>query len=322
MELYQLYNGASMAFALFGLRGYRVLMLGAIVGVSIWVLFFILQGLGLYKMAKNRAMHKKWLVFVPFANIWYIGKLAGDCNVFGQRVKRAGLYTMLAQIATTLVCALAVAMEIYLYAVAGEPNFHEETGIVYWSNLTGFGLTADKIYTISGYILPIFQLVYEIFMLVLLFGLYKKYYPKNYMFLGILSLFIPMSRYIVIFVLRNRKAIDYEKYMQARREAYMLPAHVLHGAWGTADVRAGRDAGGGGRAGAVGGVRGARMLQVHGAQRRGVQGLLHGLCLRGRVRGRLPLLSRRRRVGGEHRGGHALRGAHHQRTRAASAVRQ
>lgn len=41
-------------------------------------------------------------------------------------------------------------------------------------------------------------------------------------------------------------------------------------------------------------------FQVHGAQRRGEQGLLHGLRLRGRVRVRLPLLPRRRRVGGEH----------------------
>ncbi len=44
-----------------------------------------------------------------------------------------------------------------------------------------------------------------------------------------------------------------------------VPAGVLLGAWGTADVRAGRDTGGGGRAGTVGGVRGAGMLQVHGS---------------------------------------------------------
>ena len=62
-----------------------------------------------------------------------------------------------------------------------------------------------------------------------------------------------------------------------------VPSGVLHGARGTADVRTGRDAGGGGRAGTVGGLRGAGMLQVHGAQRRGGQGLLHGLRLRGRI---------------------------------------
>ena len=44
-----------------------------------------------------------------------------------------------------------------------------------------------------------------------------------------------------------------------------VPARVLHGAWGAARDGAGRDAGGGGRAGAVGGLRGAGMLQVHGA---------------------------------------------------------
>lgn len=43
------------------------------------------------------------------------------------------------------------------------------------------------------------------------------------------------------------------------------PAAVLHGAWGGEDVSAGRGAGGCRRAGAVGGVRGAGMLQVHGA---------------------------------------------------------
>ncbi len=56
---------------------------------------------------------------------------------------------------------------------------------------------------------------------VLLLGLYKKYNPKNYVALGFLELFLPLSRYIVIFVLRKRKAVDYEAYMRARREAYM-----------------------------------------------------------------------------------------------------
>ena len=46
---------------------------------------------------------------------------------------------------------------------------------------------------------------------------------------------------------------------------FRVPAGVLHGARGTADVRAGRDAGGGGRAGTVGSIHGARMLQIRNA---------------------------------------------------------
>ena len=41
------------------------------------------------------------------------------------------------------------------------------------------------------------------------------------MLLGLLSLFIPVSRMVVIFVLRNNKYVDYEAMMRARREAYI-----------------------------------------------------------------------------------------------------
>ena len=230
MELYQLYNSATLVFSLFNEVTIRTLVSGAILGAGIWAVLFVLQGFGLYTMAKNRGMQKSWLAFVPFANVWYIGKLTGDCFVFGQRVKRAGLYTMLAQIIATLACALYVAMQMYLYAVVGAPNYREEIGY-YWIT-TGFSATAEKIYTISGYVMQIMQLVYEVLLLILLFGLYKRYYPKNYMFLGILSLFIPMSRYIAIFVLRKRQAIDYERYMQARREAYMRQQQQYYNTYG------------------------------------------------------------------------------------------
>ena len=54
-----------------------------------------------------------------------------------------------------------------------------------------------------------------------------------------------------------------------------VSAGVLLGARGTAHDGAGRDDGGSGQAGAVGGLRGAKLVQVHGSQRRGGQGLLH-----------------------------------------------
>ena len=60
-----------------------------------------------------------------------------------------------------------------------------------------------------------------ILLFILLTGLYKKYYAKGYLILSWVGLFLPVSRYIVVFVLRNNKAIDYEAYMRAKREEYM-----------------------------------------------------------------------------------------------------
>ncbi len=220
MELYQLFDISTSIVAFFGGVGWKGMLGGAIGGMAIWLSLFLLQGFGLSAMAKKRGLKKRWLAFVPFANIWYIGKIAGECNVFGQRMKRGGLYTMLAQIFTTVLCGLTIAVQVYLLVVEGTPEY-DQFGFPFWVNLTGFSAVAYKFYGISQYILPIFQLVYEVFMLILLIALYKRYSHRNYFILSILALFIPVSRFIVIFVLRNRNGIDYEAYMRARHEAYM-----------------------------------------------------------------------------------------------------
>ena len=220
MDIFNLYSGMKIMFSMMGTTVPSVFYYALALAVAVWLGLFILQGFGLYTMASRRSMKGKWKAFVPFVNVHYIGKLTGDCYVFGQRVKRAGLYAMLAQIAVAVLCGLVVASEIYLYSTCGMPKYTDwETP--YWTDLQGFSLTVSRFFDISSYILSIFQLVYELLMLVLLLGLYKKYYPKNYMVLGFLELFVPISRYIVIFVLRNREAVDYEAYMRARHEAYM-----------------------------------------------------------------------------------------------------
>ena len=220
MEIFNLYSGTKLAYSMIGANIPEVFYYALAVAFAVWLGLFILQGFGLYAMAKRRGMKDKWKAFVPFVNIHYIGKLSGDCYFFRQRIKRAGLYAMLAQIVVTVLCALVVVSEIYLYSTCGLPKF-DEWNMPYWTGLQGFSLTMSKLYDVSGYLLSIFQLVYEILMLVLLLGLYKKYNPKNYMALGFLELFVPLSRYIVVFVLRNRKAVNYEAYMRARRAAYM-----------------------------------------------------------------------------------------------------
>ncbi len=232
MELYSLYQSVRIVLYLYngGVETSWTPVLTIALAGGIWLAFFILQGVGVYTMAKRRGMKRKGLAFVPFANIWYIGKLAGECNVFGQKMKRAGLYAMLAQIVTTVVCALAVAAEIFLFLSEGVPLF-DDLGF-YWTDLSGFTDTVYKFYNISDYILSIFQLIYEILMLILLFGLYKKYYPKNYLVLGMLSLFIPLSRFVIVFVLRNRNAVDYDAYMRARREAYMRQQQQYRNTYG------------------------------------------------------------------------------------------
>ena len=234
MELYNFYQAVAVIALKFGKSVTSMLILSMLIGAGIWFALYLLQAFGLYKMAKNRGMKKKGLAFIPFVNLYYMGKLAGDCNFFGQKVKRAGIYAMILQIIVTVLCFLTAAAELYLYWNYGTPIFEETTYMPYFGTVSGtFGATVESFYNISSfYLMSIFQLLYEIFLVILVMGLYKKYTMKNYMVLGILTLFFPIARFIIIFVLRNREAIDYEAYMRARQEAYARQQQEYYNRYG------------------------------------------------------------------------------------------
>ena len=229
MEIYVLYNFIATLLDYFShASGATARIVALTVGGMIWLGLFLLQGFGLSTMAKGQGLKKRWMAFVPIANILYIGKLAGESKIFNQRVKRAGMYAMIAQIVSTLTCALLIFAELYLYIVEGEPYpilFNGYKPSLTWGTTSGFSFAMEKLHG-GGYgygfsILSIVQLIYELMMFIMLMSLYKKYSVKNHMALSFLSLFVPMSRYIVIFALRKNKAVDYEALMRKKREEYM-----------------------------------------------------------------------------------------------------
>ena len=219
MEIYNFYQTLKLNRMVTVEPGWMIISGISILGL--WTALFVLQGIGIYAMATKQGMKKRALAFIPFASIWYVGKLAGECNFFGQRMKRAGMYAMIAQILVAVVSILTIAAEQYLWLTHGAPQMDMEYNVYYWTALSGFDLHVSRFFDVSGYVLSIFQLGFEIFLVVVMMGLCKKYAPKNYMMLGFLVLFVPISRFIIIFVLRNRKPIDYEAYMRARHEAFM-----------------------------------------------------------------------------------------------------
>ena len=183
MELFQSFNTVLESLGMLVPLTLNIRIGCAIGTFVVWLGLFILQGVGLFTMAKKVSKKHKWLVFIPFANLFYIGKMVGTCRVFGQPVKRAGLYAMLAQIFATLVFIVYIGLKTYLVLVEGAPKY-DQFGAPYWENLEGFSAVAEKIFIVCMYLLPIVELVYTLFLSVLCFGLYKKYAPNNYFILG------------------------------------------------------------------------------------------------------------------------------------------
>ncbi len=243
MEIYNLFD-TSKLFAQFfqnylvNFDTWKILAFCAGIALVLWLPFFILQGIGLCAMAKKRGFKKRALAFIPFANMMYMGKLAGDCNFFGRKVKRAGLYLMLAQILTTLVTFSLIAAELYLYIACGEPvEILIESGMYQipkldWPNLSGFSYGVKVYFELGAYIVPIFELIYKVLLIVVMMGLLKQYIPRNYFVLSFLILFVPLSRFIIVFVVRNRRHIDYEAYVRQKREEFMRRQQQYYNQYG------------------------------------------------------------------------------------------
>ena len=233
MEFYQLFELFLGLFAVThgkfvkeGEKLVAVLPSGQSVGLAlavaavVMVALFLLQGFGLFAMANRRKMKKKWMAFVPFANVYLMGKLAGDCAVFGRRMKNIGLYAMIAQIVAFCLGVLSLTVTAFLFGRYG--GYIQSTGSsLGWMDLPAEAVWMENYYRNGDLLTGLVQIVYTAFMLILLIGLYKKYSPKNHMLLAVLILFVPFARFITVFVVRNRAPFDYEGYMRARREEFM-----------------------------------------------------------------------------------------------------
>ena len=233
MEIYNLYQFGFLIFSIFLDSTSQALIWGAVLGVVLGLGLFVLQGVGLAVMAKHRNIPHRYLAFVPFANIYYMGKLAGKCGFFGHEMKKAEVYAMIAQIVAVLFASTYIAAELYLYIGHGVPQRGEDLmSPPIWSGLTGFSLTVSKFYEYGELFFSIISLVSELLLLVLVMGLYKTYSPKNYTPLAFLTFFVPLARFFTVFALRKKRAIDYDAYMRARHDAYIRYQQQRYGNYG------------------------------------------------------------------------------------------
>ena len=222
MEIYEIYQTVTLFGSFFGGKPTARFLYGSLaLGGGIWLVLFAFQAFGLYAMAKKRELKHRWLAFIPFANVFYIAKLSGQCTFFGRKMKHPGVYVMIAQILATAASAAYIASQILLFTRYADEMIVTESGVPQWPALSGFAMYVRNFYLYGGFIVSIIDLIYRLLLFILMTGLCKKYSAKNYLFLSWIALFIPLSKYIVIFAIRNNKAIDYEAYMRARREEFL-----------------------------------------------------------------------------------------------------
>lgn len=215
---------------------YSLLQLYAVIliAIALYLIFFIFKGVGLYTMASKQGLNKKWQAFVPFANIYLMGRLTGPCPFCGKTIKKIQKWLLLFEILAFVtgmfyyVSSLILMGDLFAqYRTPYSQPFIGSFEITQYefSNLTGWRSTFFYANQVGYYIYEVLQLIYFIVLIIALVNLFRKYSARNYMMITmwslILFLFFRVPAYAVfIFAMRNNRAVDYKEYINKRRAEY------------------------------------------------------------------------------------------------------
>ena len=192
------------------------------VAAGLYLIGLIFGGIGLSTMAKKAGLKHSFLGFLPFANTWYAGKLAGEANFFGVKMKRAGLYAMILEIVYSALEVFLIVMNLILC----KPEYYALTQIEDYSiweierslipeNLRWQAVLLDY----SSIVAYLLWIVLIVFLFILFTALFRKYYARGPVLMTLLCSLLPF-RGFTLFAVRNNTPVDYNEYMRKRAQQY------------------------------------------------------------------------------------------------------
>lgn len=202
----------------------QAMLIGLCIAAGIYLVCLVMGGIGMHVMAKKRGMKGSWMAFLPFLNTLYAGKLAGETNFFGKKVKWMGGAAALLEFVHV---GLSV-FSFYILFSFMRPEYCDPIttadglfgGAEFVSSKLPVGmrwmLTADTVCEILTYVFYLFLLLA---MCMMFYSFYRKYYARSPFIMMFLSALLPF-RGFVIFAVRNNMPVDYDAWMRQRMEEF------------------------------------------------------------------------------------------------------
>ncbi len=202
------------------LYAWQVILIASIC-VAFWLAVYVLMGIGLYVMGKNRNIPRPYLSFVPFARYYYMGKVAGQTQIFGKKIKNLGLVIAITAAVTTVLNFL-YNLRVYFPLIY---TLSQGNSVVFILNDVGELVTNSYGYEWNNAILVLSEIAYYIsyfgdillvFLKIMVYiELFKKYSPEHYFLYSILCIFFPIDG-IFVFCLRKKVAVNFNDYLKER----------------------------------------------------------------------------------------------------------
>lgn len=207
-----------------------------------YIVFYVLRSIGLYNLAKNNNVDGKAFAWIPFLWMYTACKLCGSVRFFGKTYKNLTIiFTVLFTIAGVLPIIydfLAYFPLVGYYLQGGVISFGNpltESSQLYMTVVDNIGIYVETtghfafnnpypkamftVLDVLYYVVSLFELAVIFIEVPVYFDLFRKYAPQRATLFGLLSIFFSLFP-IFVFVIRNKKAVDYNEYMRQKYNSY------------------------------------------------------------------------------------------------------
>ena len=93
-----------------------VIMVVTLVFAIIGLAFYVILSLGLMTLARKKGIENPWLAWIPFANLYILGKIVDNVDVSTYNINKLELVLPLAVVASTILCAIPLIGQIIFLA--------------------------------------------------------------------------------------------------------------------------------------------------------------------------------------------------------------
>ena len=176
-----------------------VFAVSAVIGIAI----YLLESIGVYKMAKSAEIKNPWLAFIPVANDWVFGTLAEKYKK--KNGTKSARFGIILPVLEGIVLIEAIALTIFTVI-----SIKEITGYALDAVNTSTEMAPEQFMSLIPVIILYFALMavaiaYAVVFFIALWRVYSSFDKSNATLYIVLSVIFTISVPIILFIIRNRK---------------------------------------------------------------------------------------------------------------------
>lgn len=173
------------------------------ISLLIGLALYLLESIGVYKMAKSAEIKNPWLAFIPVANDWVFGTLAEKYKK--KNGTKSARFGIILPVLEGIVLIEAIALTIFTVI-----SVKEITGYALDAVNTSSEMAPEQFMSLIPVIILYFALMavaiaYAVVFFIALWRIYSSFDKSNATLYIVLSVIFTISVPIILFIIRNRK---------------------------------------------------------------------------------------------------------------------